>query len=154
MKMRDDDDVTPTRAIFEFWAWLPAWVLYAGGFTVFIFIVVFAGWKAGFWFDTHNAENQAKVAKINTQTIQNGISFQEAQITTLQDRIADVASTTVSMIGTSGVMYTDLSVERIADGNAACKAASLITTIPAADQAWVSQNCSAGSLSPTSPFYK
>jgi hypothetical protein len=147
-------DMTPKEARRELRRWFPVAVIATVMLTALGIIVAVLGSKAEFWISTQSAENQAKNAKVNTQTIQNGAGFQEGQISTLQDRIADVASTTISMIGTTGLTYTDYNAERLADGNAACRAASLITTIPPANVAWVAQNCANGALSPTSPLYK
>jgi hypothetical protein len=148
-----DDELTPREARRQIRRWTPTVLQGVLAATAIVLVVVFIGWQAGGWFQVHNAERNANIAKINTQTIQNGPGFQAGQISNLQQQIANIAGVTVEMDGATGTMYQDLSAQRLADAGIACKAASLINDIPAANTVWVAQNCANGAVSPTSLLY-
>ncbi len=149
-------DMTPKEARRELRRWFPVAVIATVMVTALGIIIAVMGSKAEFWISTQQAQNSAKNAQIGTKAVQNGVAFQDSEITVLQDRIADVVNVTIDMSGTSGTMYQDYSSERLADGNAACKAASFLTAIPSNEQTWVSSNCdlAAGQLAAMSPLYK
>jgi len=152
--MNYDNGITPREARREMRRWFPTAVIGTVLLMTLGIIIAVMGSKAEFWVNTQNAKNQAGVAKINTQIQQNGIGFQEGQLSALQQQIGNIANLDTEMIGASNAMVTALHSQVLADARLGCTAASLVTSVPADEQGWVTQNCANGALSPTSPLYK
>jgi hypothetical protein len=147
----DYDDPTPAGVIRETWRWLPAAVVVTVAVLLLAGIVTFVGWQANWWFASHNATRQAE----NTQ---NGYSNQ----TTLRQQVtANFA--TLATIGTQvaanradASLVTALDVQRAATAATICSDAAQVsgTPLPAQQAAWVTANCSDGTLSANSPDYE
>lgn len=112
--------------------------------------IVIGGWQAGWWFANQNINRQ-------THMIHNSYSFQSATQSDLVQKIADINTETVQMDGVSksSQQYADLHAQRLGEGQLACADASQLTPdYLRGDQPWVSQNCSAGAVSPASALEK
>jgi predicted negative regulator of RcsB-dependent stress response len=127
----------------SFWKW--------SGVGIFALILLAAliigGWQAGWWFASHNVNRQ-------TQLLHNSYSYQSAEQADLSQKITDVVTETTQMAGISdsSQQYADLHAQRLAEAGLACQDAAQITAIPAAETGWVSTNCLAGAVNPSSPL--
>ena len=109
--------------------------------------IVIGGWQANWWFASHNATRQNNL-------IQSGVSNQESQESQLVSNIGTIGTITVQMDSVSGQELADLHAERLGIARKACLNAAQLTAIPPEEASWVSQNCLAGAVSPTSPLEK
>ena len=141
------NDLTPGQAYRQTGRWFGP-VLVAGIAIVVIGIVLaFIGWQAGWWFTAQNATRQYQVT-------QNGTGNQHTLRDQITARLADVAGITVQ-IAQHPDQAAALKVQRAAFAGIVCSDADQVTGVPLpADQAkWVTANCAAGSLSPSSLLY-
>ena len=111
--------------------------------------LITGGWQAGWWFTSQNANRQAHL-------IRNGYSNQQTLREEITKQIANVNALTVSVAQSQGnqAEVAALDSQRIAVVNIACQQADQVTGDPlaAGQQAWVTQNCQAGSIRPGSPY--
>lgn len=146
----DWDEPTPGGATREMWRWFPAWV----NALIIAFILIagltVAGHYLGWWLSAQDATHQA-------QNTQNGYSNQ----TTLRGEVTqDFATLTqigVQIAGAKGdtSMVAELKTEQAATAGKVCAEAAQVsgTPLPAQQAQWVTANCTAGALSPTSPDF-
>lgn len=141
-----DDDITPGMVARTFWRWF--WVGVAG--LALIGGLIFAGHEFGWWLSAQNATHQA-------QNTQNGYANQ----TTIRQEVTR-DFTTLTSIGVQvaaakgdASMVTELKTEQSATADKVCAEAAQVsgTPLPAQQAAWVTANCTAGTLSPNSTDY-
>jgi hypothetical protein len=142
------EDVTPARAYRETGRWIgPA--LFAGLAIILVgTILTVVGWRIGWWFTAQNTTRSA-------ENIQNGYSNQATLRMQVTSKLGDVTSVTVQLASAPAGQVPALKAQRAAIAAIACGDAAQITGTPLpADQAsWVTANCLAGSLSPSSSLY-
>lgn len=110
--------------------------------------IVVGGWRAGWWFANQNINRE-------TQMIHNSYSYQSATQTDLNQKIAGIEAITTQMDAASGQQLADLHAQRLGEAQLACQDASQLTAdYLRGEQPWVSQNCMAGAVSPSSPLEK
>jgi hypothetical protein len=147
----DYDDPTPAGVIRETWRWLPAWVvvlavvaLVGGGVTV-------AGSAFGWWLSAQNATHQAE----NTQ---NGYSNQMTLRQQVTSNFATLATigTQIAASPSDKSLVAALGTQRAATAATICSGAAQVsgTPLPAQQAAWVTANCTDGTLSTASPDYE
>lgn len=145
-----DDDPTPAGVTRSVWRWFPAWAnaliavfILGAGLTV-------AGHYLGWWLSAQNATHQA-------QNTQNGYSNQTTLRQEATQDFTTLTSIGVQIAGTKGdpSMVTELKAEQAATASKVCAEAAQVsgTPLPAQQAAWVTANCTAGALSPSSPDY-
>lgn len=127
------------------YAWRYLWLLVT--VPLLIAAIVVGGWQVGWWFHTQNVNRQAHV-------LHDSYGYQSATAADLQQKIADILIETTQMSADSptGISYADLHAQRLGEAQLACADASQLTAIPAAETGWVSSNCLAGAVSPSSPL--
>jgi hypothetical protein len=146
--MNTDDDITPAQVYRETGRWFGP-VLIAGLAILAICLVLgLVGWQAGWWFTAQNATRQAEVT-------QNGYSNQVTLRQQITARLADVTSITVQIATADKSAIPALKAQRASIANIVCADAGQVTgtPLPAQQAQWASANCSAGSVSPSSPLY-
>ena len=144
------DDPTPTGVIRGTWRWFPAAVVVSVAVLLLGGLITLVCWQAGWWFASHDATRQAEVT-------QNGYSNQttlRAQVTT---NLATVYSLTTQIAEAKGdpSLTAALEPQRMSIAGTVCADAEQVTgtPLPAQQAQWVAANCSAGTVSPTSPLY-
>lgn len=142
--MSDDFDISPRAVRRGAIRWAP---------TAIIGLILLGGlvlgmWQAGWWFSNHNINRQ-------TQQIQNSDSNQRALIADITEKIGDVATATEQMDSATGQQYADLHAQRLGFARIACgDAAQLSASDVLGDGVpqWIRSNCTAGTVSPSSPL--
>jgi len=114
---------------------------------VVVAAIVLGGWAVGWWFTTQNTNREAHLYRSsygNQQTLRDAITA----------GISQVATDTSQVDATSGQEQADLKAQRYAHVGQVCAEAAQVTGDPlsADQQAFVSTNCSAGAVSPTSQY--
>jgi hypothetical protein len=110
--------------------------------------IVVGGWQAGWWFANQNINRQ-------THQIHNSYSYQSATQSDLTQKISDINTETVQIDGATGQQLADLKAQRLGEAQLACADASQLTAdYLKGEQPWVTQNCSAGVVSLSSPLEK
>ena len=144
------DDVSPHQVMRETGRWFPAAVVVAVAVVALGLIVTFICWQAGWWFASHDATRQY-------QLTQNGVSNQDTLRAQVTAKLADVTTITTQIAAAKNdpAEVSALQAQRAAIAGIACSDAAQISGVPLpAQQAqWVSANCSAGSVSPSSTLY-
>lgn len=137
--------MTPAGVAFQFGRWF--WV--GVGALILIGALTLGGWQAGWWFASHNVNRQ-------TYLLHHSYSYQSSEQADLSQKIGDILSETTQMaaISQGSQQYADLHAQRLGEANLACQDAAQIDSIPAAESSWVSANCLAGSVNPSSPLEK
>lgn len=142
-------DYTPHDVYRETGRWFGPAVVVSLAVVAVGLIVTLVCWQAGWWFASHNATRQAGV-------IQNGYSNQSTLRSQVTSKLADVATITTQIAAAKdSAEVAALKDQRAAIAGIACSDAAQITgtPLPADQAAWVSANCSDGSVSPSSPLY-
>jgi len=117
---------------------------------VVVALIVVGGWQAGWWFQTENTNRQAQLDKqgVGYQVpLQNQIGDEIGQVLTLNRLLAGEMGNP-TLIGLDSASRKSL-VTRV------CQQAAQVNpaTPLAADQAaFVTQNCYAGTIAPSSPY--
>ncbi|MDQ2875638.1 MAG: hypothetical protein M3Y33_12925 [Actinomycetota bacterium] len=126
--------------------WTRRWVLTGVIGAVVLALVILGGWQAGWWFAGQNASRQ-------TELIQNGDSNQRALIADMTSQVANVETATAQIDAASGQQKADLEAQRLGFAAIACQDAEQVNG-PLRDGlgGWVSTNCTAGTVSPSSPL--
>jgi hypothetical protein len=147
----DYDDPTPAGVIRETWRWLPAWVVVLIVVLVLGGGITWAGSAFGWWLSAQDATHQAE----NTQ---NGYSNQvtlRAQVTGNFATLATIG-TQIAANSSDASLVAALDTQRAATATTVCSDAAQVsgTPLPAQQAAWVTANCSDGTLSTASPDYQ
>jgi hypothetical protein len=101
------------------------------------------------WFANHNATRQAHL-------VQNNYNTQEGYLAAISNDVATIDGLTVQA-GSDPADSAALKSQAIGVGDQACLEASYLTgsvPVPASMKSWININCSAGSVSLTSPLMK
>ena len=128
--------------------WTKRWLV-----TGIILAVAAAGvllgmWQAGWWFSNANVNRQ-------TQQIQNSDSNQRALVSDITEKIGDVETATEQMAGATGQQLADLHAQRLGFARLACNDAAQISPSDVLGDGvpqWIRTNCTAGTISPSSPL--
>jgi hypothetical protein len=146
----DYDDPTPAGVIRETWRWLPAWVVVLAVVLLVGGAVTWAGSAFNWWLSAQTATHQAE----NTQ---NGYSNQTTLRSEATQDFTTLTSLGVQIAATKGdaSMVTELKTEQAATAGKICAEAAQVsgTPLPAQQAAWVTANCTAGTLSQNSPDF-
>lgn len=139
--------ITPGQVGAGFWRWF--WV--GVGALALIGALIYAGHAFGWWLSAQNATHQAE----NTQ---NGYSNQttlRAQVTSNFATLATIG-TQIAANSSDASLVTALDAQRAATAATVCTDAAQVsgTPLPAQQAAWVTANCSDGTLSTASPDYQ
>lgn len=144
------NDITPGQVYRETGRWFGPALVVGLAVLALALILGVVGWQAGWWFAAQDATRQAEVT-------QNGYSNQTTQRGQVTSKLADVASITtqIDSPGVTAQQAADLKAQRVAIAADVCAAAAQIsgTPLPAQQAAWVTANCSDGSVSPSSALY-
>ena len=139
------DGLTPAGVIVSFWRWF--WVGVSA--LALLAVLIIGGWQAGWWFTNQNANRESHL-------IRNGYSNQQTLREQITVQIANVDTETVTIAQAAGnpQEIAALRAQRIATVNIACQQADQVTgdPLPADQQAWITQNCQAGTIRPGSPY--
>lgn len=139
-------DYTPAGFYRGFWKWFGVGIFCL----VLLAALIVGGWQAGWWFAGQNVNRE-------THIIQNSDSNQRALVADITEKIGDVETATVQMDAASGQQYADLHAQRLGFARQACgDAAQLSSADVLGDNVpqWIATNCTAGTLSPSSPLFK
>ena len=140
-------DMGPGQVMATFWKWAGVGVF---GLAVVTGLII-GGWQLGWWFQAQNATRQA-------QNTQNGYSNQSTlrQQVTAQLATVETITTQRAAAGTDQSVTAALRAQRMGIASIVCADAAQIsgTPLPAEQAQWVSVNCSAGTVSPSSSFYQ
>ena len=117
---------------------------------VLIAAVTLAGWQIGWWFKNENANREAHL-------IRNGYSNQQTLREQVTKNIGDVLAidTQIAQLGTSDpTTKAALSAQRKAIVGMVCQEAEQVSgdPLPSDQSQFVGVNCTAGVISPTSPY--
>lgn len=138
------DEFTPAKFYTGFWKWAGVGVFCL----LLIASLIVGGWQAGWWFSNQNLARQ-------TRQIQGSDSNQRALLGDLTSQVANVENATVQIDGATGQQQADLKAQRLGFARIACQDAEQITTpLRQGLGAWVKRNCTAGTVSPSSPLRK
>lgn len=139
-------DYGPSDFYRTFWKWAGAGIFCLA----LVAALIVGGWQAGWWFAGQNVNRE-------THLIQGSDSNQRALVADITEKIGDVATATVQMDAASGQQYADLHAQRLGFARQACgDAAQLSSADVLGDNVpqWIAANCTAGTLSPSSPLLK
>lgn len=146
----DYDDPTPAGVTREIWRWFPTWANALIVAFILIAGLTVAGHYLGWWLSAQDAAHQA-------QNTQNGYSNQATLREETTRDFAALTSIGVQVAAAKGdpSMVTELRTEQSATAGKVCAEAAQVsgTPLPAQQAAWVTANCTAGTLSPTSPDF-
>jgi hypothetical protein len=149
-KPMDYDDISPRQVYRETGRWIGPAIVVSLAVVVVGLIVTLVCWQAGWWFASRDATRQAEIT-------QNGYSNQTTLRQQVTSKLAEVTGITsqIDGPGVTGQQAADLKAQRMAIASAACGDAAQVTGTPLPGQQaqWVSVNCSAGSVSPSSSLY-
>lgn len=138
--------MNPDEVLSTFWSWWKVWLT---GLLV-IAALVLGMWRAGWWFAGKDINRETKI-------IQQSNSNQTALVAQVDSQIANVYTATVQLDGVAkdSQQYADLHAQRLGFARLACSDAAQVTIhVPASQAAWITRNCSAGTLNPASPLFK
>lgn len=124
------------------------WVLLAILGVALVAAIIAGGWKLHWWLAQSSVNHQTRI-------IQGSDSNQRALVADLTDKIGDVSKITVQMDGATGQQLADLHAQRLGEAGEACNdAAQLSTADVLGDNVpqWIRTNCTAGTVSPSSPL--
>lgn len=108
--------------------------------------VIFGGYELGWWFRADSTQRQGQVTR-------SSYGFQQAHRDELTSEISQVYTITTQITGASGEQAAALRAQRRAVLSQSCRTASQITDpLPGEQAAFVAQNCSAGTASPSSSY--
>lgn len=144
--MNDDLDFSPRAVRRASIRWAPT----AGAGVVLVAAFVLLMWQAGWWFAAHNVNRQ-------TNLIQGSDSNQRALVSDITEKIGDVATATTEMDAASGQQLADLRAQRLGFARIACQDAAQLSPADVIGNGvpqWIRVNCTAGTLSPSSPLNK
>lgn len=121
--------------------------LAALGIALLAAVVILGGWRAGWWFQAQNAQFGGQVNR-------NSYAFQQAARDRITTEIGDVFTINTQMVGTDPAQTDALKAQRKAVTAMVCRDATQITgdPLPTDQLAFISQNCTAGAVSPASPY--
>lgn len=122
------------------------WVIPAIVGVAVLAAIFVGGWKLHWWLANSTVNHQ-------TQIIQNSDSNQRALVSDLTEKIGDVDNATVQMDGATGQQLADLHAQRLGFARLACQdAAQISVRLYDNEPAWITKNCTAGNVSPSSPL--
>lgn len=145
----DDMYVSPAEVRRGVLRWTPTTMLVIGVVALMVIATVFIGWSVGWWFTAQNINRQAHITQ---NSYENQVTLHQ-QIT--QD-IATVDSITAQMAA-PGAPVAALDAQRKAVVNIVCGDAQNISNgypLTGQELTWVEHACFAGSVNPTSPYFK
>lgn len=147
----DRDDPTPAGVTREMWRWFPAWVNALIIVFVSVAALAVAGHYLGWWLSAQDATHQAQNTQngyANQSTLRQQVTSQLAQV--------DAITTQIAEAGSDGGLAAALKVQRMAIAGTVCSDAAQVTGTPLPPQQaqWVSANCTAGNVSPSSTYYQ
>lgn len=108
--------------------------------------VVLGGWQAGWWFRTQDVNREAVVNR-------ESYGFQQSRMDELGNLITDLNKITVQITEIPDpTQNAALRAQRLAEADQACRVARDITFPPSDQAQWRDGNCTAGTVSPSSPY--
>jgi len=129
----DEVEITPGKAWVQFWTWVPTLAVMAAIIIVLGGLVALIGWQVGGWFQNASTNRDARIQE-------HSFSYQQAQIDQFSQDVTNVS-------------YAADPAAKAAWAGEACAVVQRIDRMPADAVSWVSRNCLAGSLSPSSPYF-
>lgn len=144
--MNDDDGVTPGSVISAGWKWSGVAVLVLAA----IVALIVGGHYLGWWLQGQDVNHQ-------TSNIQHSDSYQRSLVSDITDKIGHVTDITIQMDTASGQQLADLHAQRLGIAREVCDDAARLspaTVLGNGVPKWIATNCTAGSLSATSPLLR
>ena len=140
------DDYTPG----EFWAGFSKWIGTVMALVIVGGLVVFTGWRIGWWFSNQNATR-------SYQQTQNGTSNQDTLRTQITKGMTQLTAEGVQAAQAKGDpgLTGQVKVEESAQAGELCQEMQQVTGVPLPSQqvTWYNANCSLGVLTPSSAYY-
>jgi hypothetical protein len=135
---------TPAGFIRGFWRWSGAAVLVLAA----IVALILGGKQLGWWLQAQDISHQ-------TRNTQNSDSYQRSLVSDMTAKIGTVVNITIQMASVSGQQYADLHAQRLGVAREVCDDAARLspqTVLGNGLPNWIATNCTAGTLSPSSPL--
>jgi hypothetical protein len=124
------------------------WVIPAIAVVVLLAAIFVGGWKLHWWLAQSTVNHQTRI-------IQGSDSNQRALVADITEKIGDVTTATEQMDGTSGQQLADLHAQRLGFARQACNDAAQLSPADVLGDGvpqWIRANCTAGTVSPSSPL--
>jgi hypothetical protein len=117
-------------------------------------VLIVIGWQVSLAIDTGNAKHQGVINNIQAHNYRNGYDYQQTLRASVTSDLTGIMAFPAEMVGQSAAERQVLGSQRVYQVSQFCSDANDIMgdPLPAQQAAFVSANCTAGTISPTSVY--
>jgi hypothetical protein len=119
-------------------------------------LVVVGLWQIGWIFTEANTKREGKIENIKAHNVRHGYDYQQTLRGQITSGIQGIVQIEAQMIGQSKEERKALANQRLSQLATLCSEAQNVTgdPLPEDQQKFISTNCVAGAVSPSSPYQK